>query len=493
MMPARPLVILIVGSTLGCVSSPEQREPELGVDVPSAWTTTTPATPWSEEPSLTWWETFGIPELGSLVDEVLAHNHDLQSASARILLASAQANVARADVYPQLSAGFGAQRQRQNFIGFPVPGGDDVRSSHATSLGVSLDLTWELDLWGRLRAGAEGARADFEGALADYQAASLSLMGQAVKLWFTITEAREQVRLAEDTVDSFRRTARQVRDRYDRGLRPPLDVRLSLSEVGSAEAALERRLRALDSLKRQLEVLLGRYPAAELAASSELPPLGEDIPGGLPATLISRRPDLVAAERRLAAAGARLKAARRSLYPRISLTASGGTRSDELSDLTNGDFSIWTLAGNALQPIFQGGRLLAGVDGAKAVEEEALAQYVQSALTAYAEVETALATETYLAREEIALRTATEQAIAARALAETRYASGLDDFVTVLAAQRGAFTSESLLLNVQRQRLENRVDLFLALGGGYTDPRDKEQEEELAGEETEEEAGGNPL
>jgi NodT family efflux transporter outer membrane factor (OMF) lipoprotein len=214
-------------------------------------------------------------------------------------------------------------------------------------------------------------------------------------------------------------------------------------------------------------VLIGHYPDAGIDLSPGLPAPAGAIPAGLPAEVVARRPDLVAAERRLAGALAGVKGAKRALYPRISLTASGGTSSNQLRDLVKGDFAVWGLAANILQPIFQGGRLRAAVDLARARSDAALAGYALSVLNAFAEVETALAAEEYLREQEAALREATEQARAARRLAEEQYGSGVRNLLTLLEAQRAAYDTESRLLTVERQRLDTRVDLHLALGGDF--------------------------
>jgi outer membrane protein TolC len=195
----------------------------------------------------------------------------------------------------------------------------------------------------------------------------------------------------------------------------------------------------------------------------------------LPADLVSRRPDLAAAERRVAAAYAGVSSAKRALLPRISLTGSGGTSSNELGDLLNGDFSVWSIAGSLLQPIFQGGRLRANLDLAKTQGEIALTQYQQAALNAFAEVENTLANEQYLNESQIALEEATSQALAARDLAEAQYNRGLINFVTMLETQRSAYDNERQLLTVRRQRLDARIDLYLSLGGGFTLNRQSKQ------------------
>ena len=216
-----------------------------------------------------------------------------------------------------------------------------------------------------------------------------------------------------------------------------------------------------------MEVLLGLYPGRNLVFPEQLIATPVEIPAGLPAELVSRRPDLVAAERRLTASQQRLKGARAALYPRLSLTASGGTSSSGLTDLVDGNFSVWSLAGNLVAPLFQGGRLRAGVDLAAAGIDENLAGYIGAALRAYSEVESTLAAEEFLAERVSALEKATEQSRAATKLAFDRYRNGLEGYITVLDSQRRTFEAESAWIAGRRERLDNRVDLYLALGGGF--------------------------
>ncbi len=484
--------IVAFGST-GCTPGPFGGHRELEVPVPPTWTggastdNFSPTVGESPAPETSaherWWSRLGGAELEGLVAEALEHNHELRAAAARMVAAEAQARIAGAERLPSLKAGFSAARAKQNFIGLPVgeltgattPGaGTDgggassaVLSSTSTNLGVSFDLTWELDLWGRLGARAAAATSDVEAVEADYRAAQLSLAAQTAKAWFALVEAETQLELARRTLESFEAGARDVAGRYEAGVRSSLDLRLSLSERDAAGALVERRLRGRDAVARQLEVLLGRYPAAELQAAPGLPEFDGPVPAGLPSELVGRRPDVAAAERRVAASEARIYESRAALLPRFSLTASGGTSSEELADLLDGDFGVWTLAGNLLQPIFQGGRLRAGIDFAEAGGEEAEARYFGTVLAAYAEVESALAAEAALAAEERWLAAAANQASAAGELSERRYLGGVEDYVTVLAATRGALEAESARIAVRLARLDARVNLYLALGGGF--------------------------
>lgn len=452
-----------------CAAAPQMDPPDLDVTISKDWA----AGQAGAAPADTlWWRSFNDETLTGLVAEALARNHNLQASAARVRAAAARAKIAGAPLYPDAGGRVSGSRRKQNFIGLPIPGsGNGVLTSTSSTFGLSLDVSWELDLWNRLGAGASAALADAQAARADHAGARLSLAGQTAKLWFAAVEARRQLDLSEATVENLETTSEVVRERYRRGLRHALDLRRALSDLAGAEAVLQQRRLILDGTRRQLEVLLGRYPAAALNPGANLPELPEAIRAGLPADLVSRRPDLMAAERRLAASHARYKQARRALYPRISLTGSAGASSRDLASLLDGDFSVWNLAGNILQPLFQGGRIRGGIRLAASQSEQAVSAYVQSVLSAYAEVETALAAESLLAKRQAALETATEQALAARRLAEDRYAGGLVDLNTMLDAQRGAYASESQLIAVRRQRLENRVNLHLALGGGFESPR----------------------
>ncbi len=482
---------LAIGVAAGC--SPPERRPDIGVEVPEQWSREGAGeTPVDEA----WWRDFSDVELDSLVGEVIERNHDLRAAAARLDAALAQARIAGAELLPVVSAGFNASRERRNFIGLPIPGGGDVLVNRFTQVGVSLDTAWEVDLWGRVRAATSAAIADAEAASADYAGTRVSLAGQAAKAWFALTEARLQVELAEATAESWRASAAQVRSRFEQGTRPALDLRLALSNLASAEAAREARELERESVSRQLEILLGRYPAGALAGAADLPSPPGAPPGGLPSELMRRRADIVAAERRLAAADRRIWQARASLFPRISLTASGGTTSDDIGDLANRSFSVWSIGANALQPLFESGRLLAGIDLAKAEAGRLLEEYAGTVLVAFREVEVALAADVLLAERERFLTENVAQAAAAEELALERYLAGLESYVTVLESQRRTALARSTLLQVRRQRLEARVDLYLALGGGFDRGRlglDGESEEEHSTEGVSvEDADGGP-
>lgn len=457
-----------------CASAPRQEDVDLGVEIPNSWSAVRID---SSDADTLWWAGFQDDQLENVLAEAFDKNYNLQIAAANVRAAFSQAKIAGADFYPQVSLSGDGSRRKQNFIGFPIPGGDgEVISSISESYGLSLNLSWELDLWGRIRNQQSAALAEVQAVEADFRGAQLSLAAQVCKAWFAAVEAKRQVELAQATVDNQQASNDQVRRRYESGVTGSLDYRLSLSTLAQARAGLNLRKSRYDFTIRQLEILVGRYPSATLEHADDLPSVKEGVPAGLPAELISRRPDLIAAERRLASSHSQVSSAKAALYPRISLTASGGTSSEKLGDLVDGNFSVWNIVGNILQPLFQGGRLRANVDLTKAQSDIALARYGLTALNAFAEVESALTNEQYLSERQADLEIATEQSLAARQLAEDQYARGLTDFITMLESQRSAYDSESNLLSVRRERLDARIDLYLALGGGF-DYRENETQE----------------
>jgi len=467
----RWLGLVVLPLLAGCVAAPPRTSRDPGLTIPERFAAASDVAP-PPVPEDGFWTGFGDPELDRLVGEALSRNRDLQAAAARLSRAEAQARIAGAGLKPAVGTSLSAARRRQNFVGFPLPGGG-VLTSTSSSFGVSVETSWEADLWGRLRAGARAALADRQAVEADLRGARLSVAGQTAKAWFSAIDARQQLDLARRSAASFKSVADQVRARYEEGLRPALDLRLALSNQAGAEALVAARTMQLDRAVRQLEVLLGSYPSGELRGrldALELPPPPVQVPAGLPAELLTRRPDLVSAERRLAALDQRVREARRALYPRLTLTASGGTVSDMVSDLVDGDFRVWSILGGLVQPLFQGGRLRAAVDVAEASADEALAAWAGQTLRAFAEVESALVAESALAEQERAADETARQLTAARDLAEERYRSGLGSYLVVLESQTRALTAESSLLDTRLARLVNRIDLYLALGGDFAEP-----------------------
>lgn len=441
----------------GCATVPEQsNRPE--INVPEAWTTAAA----NHSVPQAWLNDFNSAQLNLMVQEALHNNADIRIAVARVSQSIAEAGIVAAESLP--AADLGSHGKRQTINTFGPQSTEGVRFDNYN---FNLNISWELDLWGRLRNRSSGALARVEASQAELAGARLSLAAQVSKRWFDYIEARQQLQLAEKTAQNYRDNLAALEARFNRGLIEGLDLRRIRTQSAGADADVERRHRILDQATRRLEVLIGRYPAADLPVADVLPALPARIPVGLPSDLIQRRPDLVAAERRLAASDQAWYASRKELLPAIRLTGSGGTASQDFSDLLDQNFSVWSLGGNLAQPIFQGGRIRALIDRSASLREQAAANYHNSALQAFLEVEVALAAETRLLHEFDQLRLASEEAGAAETLAWKRYRNGTLDFLNTLDAQRTATRARSSLLVLRNRLLQNRVDVYLALGGSF--------------------------
>lgn len=416
-----------------------------------------------------WWETFGSSHLDGLVVEALAQNRDLRAAAIRIEAAEAQARITGASRRPAVNLNANRTRQQSVFVGLPIPGGPNVLSNTFTQYGVSLDVAWEADLWGRLASAERASRAELEATELDLQAARQSLAAQTTKAWIAWRLAAGQADLAARTLATYERDLELVGDRFEAGLASSFDQRLARARYESASATVQASTAGVEVAARQVETLLGRYPSGELALDDPLPVVPPVPAVGLPSELVARRPDLRAAAMRVAAADAQLDAARAERYPRFNISGSAGRISDVIDDLSDSDFDVWSLVLGLAQPLYAGGRIEAGIDAADAGARALLEAWAQTALVAFFEVESALVVEDNLVEQEAALGRALEEARAAREIAEERYRAGLDDLSVVLEADRAALDAERSLLDVHARRLDSRVDLHLALGGDLGD------------------------
>jgi len=457
---AKMAVLGLLAVLATACSSPKVSESS--VVAPELWSTSTA----SAEPKKEWWREFGDSNLVHMVETALLENFDLKAMKARVEAAREQSRMAGAARLPTVDARFGSSRQQQVFVGLPIPGAAGPLKTRYNTHQFNLVANWELDIWGRVNSGNKAALADYLAATDDLQGARLSLIGQIVRSWFRLTESERQLELARRTADNFETTRAKVQERYEQGIRSPLELRLAKSNASSARALVALREAEVNDARRQLQALAGKYPDGTLTGGV-LPDLSGEVPAGLPSELLQRRPDLLAARWRLEAAGYRVAEAKASLLPRLSLTASGGRTSNELEDLLENNFSIWSIAANAAQPIFQGGRLRANVRLNKALTKAEAAEYDSAVLNAFREVETALANEAILQRRERELADTSREANAAETLAQQRYEAGLEPFTTLLETQRRALEAESQLIAVRRVRLDNRIALHLALGGGF--------------------------
>ena len=458
-----------------------------------------------------WIASFRDTDLKRLVDEALEHNFDLQEASANLKAARQTRKIGRADRLPTLRASGSTSRTRRGdgFLSDPqperLPDGtlDESDRSDSSSLttidyGLSMEASWELDLWGRLRDLDKAAEQDYVAALADFRSARLSLAANTSKSWFDLITTRLQVALAELTLKSFESNLRIIERNYKAGddTASALDVQFGRNNVASAQRSLVSQRLSRDESSRTLEVLLGRYPSAEVRSNSKawrlyfgiidgedglrfagkLPELADKIPAGLPSDLLWRRPDLVAAAADLAASARRASAARKDLLPSISLTGRGSTASESLGRmLVDPEFIVWNAAASVAQTVYRGGAPSAEARRALANNEAALRRFASVALNAFREVESALATERSLAEQEKFLLVELRQASLAEKQSAREYSDGIVGILEILEAQRRAVNARNSMITLRSARLQNRVDLHLALGGDFDTPPENPQ------------------
>ncbi|MHA6287334.1 efflux transporter outer membrane subunit [Maricaulis sp. CAU 1757] len=450
-MHKRLLVIATALTTTACASVQPGVGPDSLPAVPVDWATDVGQD--TTSPSDIWIAALGDPALDGLVAEAFAANPSLAQALARLEVAQASARIAGADRLPSLNSSAGYTRtERQT-----GPGSD------AFSLGLS--ASWEADIWGRVADGALAGRLGADAAVADVRATRLSIAGLVAKGWFALTEAQLQTELAERDVATRRQSLDLTERRFARGLVRSSDVRTARSALASSEASLATRISIEAAATRSVEILLGRYPSASLVPAADFPVFGPVGGVGTPADLLTRRPDIQAAERRLEAAGLQASVARKALYPSLSLSGSSGTGGTDIEELFDIDGLVSSLTASLVGPIFNGGALRARRDQAEAQAELQVAAYVSTVLNAWQEAENALLSDALLAQRVDNLQQAFREAAEAEELVVRQYASGVATIFELLTAQSRRISAESQYISARRDRAANRVDLYLATAG----------------------------
>ena len=404
-----------------------------------------------------WIDAVGDPVLTELVLEAQANNPDIRAAGASLDAARALVVQARSALYPQINANFNVDRTET-----PNP-----FALNRTFYQATLQGGWEVDLWGRVRAGSNAAYASAQAVEADLRFAQYSLAAGVASAYFTSIEAAEQVGVARRTVDALAEIDRIVRVRYREGFASRQNTATTAADLDAARDSLQQAQQGARIARRALEVLLGRYPAEKVALGEGLPEAPPPPPAGLPSELLERRPDVVAAERRVAAAYGVLDQAKAAQLPQLVLTGGLGGASTNLGDILNTSNIVWSVIGDVLQPIFDSGLRGAQEDEADANRRAAVALYASTALDALREVEDNLDAVQVLARREMILENAAEQAGTAYSLAQLQYQEGEIDLIDVLNFQQRLFSAERNLVSVRRQRIEQWVGLNLALGGSW--------------------------
>ena len=404
-----------------------------------------------------WLREFDDPRMTKLVNEALEHNFDLKAAAARLRAAKEGTIIGRSSRLPSLNASTSYRRT------------DSEQISVTENYSLSLNASWEPDLWGRLRNIERASRADYASTLADFRGARLSLAANTAKAWCNLVTAEQQLALAQKTIESYQQALPVVERRYKANTLRSVDVQFARNNVANAERALRARKLSRDNAARSLELLLGRYPSASVASSNELPNLASEVPSGLPSELLSRRPDLQAARADLYASAQRAEIARKNLLPSIRLSASASGGDGNFQRAFDPNYLVYTAAASLAQTIYSGGQLSAQARAALERNKAEIHDYSRIALNAFREVEAALAADASLREQEVFL----EQEVKQTRLAEKRALSDITlgiegaSFLEYLEAQRRSENAGISLIRLRNDRLQNRIDLHLALGGDF--------------------------
>ncbi|MBI3145463.1 MAG: efflux transporter outer membrane subunit [Pseudogulbenkiania sp.] len=449
-----PLAALLLG---GCALGPDYQRP--AVTVPAAYKESgdwTPAAPADHLPRAAWWQDFADPRLDSLQGQLLAHNQTLRAAEAGYRQAQALLQQAQAGFAPTLDLSGSIGRGRASGA-----------SASANSYRAALSAAWELDLWGRVRRTVEAERASTEGSAADLESARLSAQAQLASAYFQLYVADRTLRLLDEQVAAYRQQLEITRNRYRQGVVSRADVVQAETQLKTTEVSLLARRVTRQQLEHAIAVLLGRPPADFALAEQQQPPALPAIPAGLPSQLLQRRPDIAAAERRVAAANAAIGVARAGYFPNLTLAASGGYGAARLADWFSLPARFWSLGPELALTLFDGGLTKARNAEAVAAYDASVAGYRQTVLQGFQEVEDGLGAIRLLDEQAELQRERLAAAREAETIARNQYQAGLVSYLDVVTVQSTRLAAELDGLALLGSQLAARVALIKALGGGW--------------------------
>jgi multidrug efflux system outer membrane protein len=403
-----------------------------------------------------WLTSFHDPNLDAVVAEAIANNRDLVQAATQVEVARENVVVVASQMKPQINLGLGIATTR-----------DKNQDQNTNSTGAKSVIAWELDIWGRLRAQRAAAQAGFEATALDYAWARQSLAATTSQAWYQAVELRRLEAVTEQAVKDYQELLRLAKVKQSLGQVSGLDV----SEAGARLELAQSELNSVEALfsaaRRNLEVLLGRYPAAAIEVNRDFSPLPPPVQAGLPASLLERRPDIVAAERQVLAAFRNLEAAKLARLPTFSLNFEGGRISDPILSLVNLNPWIYHADLGMSVPVYTGGRLTAEAKISTAAQQQIVARYGAVVLNAFREVETALTNEYLYAQQLEHLESSYREYSDSVRMATIKYKAGAFDMQQVLQLQTNELSVESDVIKLQNARLANRINLLLALGGNF--------------------------
>lgn len=456
-----PAFVGILAAVLveGCALAPLPKHSEVldqalpkGTIVPPAWKAEVAPGAVADD----WLKALNDPQLEAIVAEAIANNLDLREAVERVTIAQQSVVVVGAQLLPHVGAVLGGRTTNDE--------------GHASDANVTLafaGVTWELDVWGKLRAQRAAAVEGYAVTALEYAYARQSLVATVCKTWYLATETRQLLALAEQAVEVYGQLLQLVTNRRQAGKDSDLDVVDTQAKLATAMSALEQARESYGEARRALEVLLGRYPAAEIEVAAAYPMLPLSAAAGAPASLLERRPDVIAAERALLAAFRQEEAAKLALLPSFSLSLIGGRLGDPILSVLHLNPWLASAAIGASIPIYEGGTLRAQVKIATAQEAQAIARYGSVALKAFSEVENALANERLLAKRVPLDQSAVMARTEAVRIATVQYKAGRRDVLWVSQIQAGQLANEADLIKLEGLQRVNRIQLYLALGGSF--------------------------
>jgi NodT family efflux transporter outer membrane factor (OMF) lipoprotein len=454
-------VILVFG---GCAVGPDYQRP--GLASPAAFKeagTWKVAQPADTLPRGRWWTIFGDPLLDELLAQVEVSNQNVRVAEARYRQAKAAAAGARAGLYPSLGASAGRTRAQSTFS----TSGAGVA---ATNYNFQLDAAWEVDVWGRVRRLAESGDATAQAAEGDLAGALLSAQAALALDYFALRIVDAQKRVFDETVAAYERSLQLTRNRYTAGVASRADVVQAEAQLLSARAQSLDLATQRAQLEHAIAILVGKAPADFSLASDASYPKAPDVPLAVPSALLERRPDIAAAERRVAAANAQVGAAKAAFFPSLDLSASGGFRSPGLSDWFSIPHRFWSIGPSLALSVFDAGLRRSQSDQAIAAYDQSVATYRQAVLGAFGEVEDNLVALRVLGEEALVQQDALRSARESVALTLNQYKAGTVSYLNVVIAQANAFSEELSAIAIRNRQLAASVGLVRALGGGWSVP-----------------------
>jgi NodT family efflux transporter outer membrane factor (OMF) lipoprotein len=449
----------------GCTVGPTYKRPT--AEVPTAYKELgnwKQAQPNDQNLGGNWWEMFQDPQLNALEAEVNVSNQNLKAAEAQYTQARALVRYNRAAYFPTLTGGANASR---NKISNNRPPSLTTNGRTYNDFQIPFELSYEVDVWGRIRRTVESYREQAQASAADLATVNLSMHAQVALFYFQarVLDAEEQ--LLNSTVTQYEQALELIENRYAGGIASDLEVQQATTQLETTRAQAIDVGVARAQFEHAVAILIGKPPADFSLAALPLTTPPPPIPAGLPSELLERRPDIAAAERRMASANAQIGVAKAAYYPTISLGGSGGFESGVITTLISGPSALWSVGGSAVAPIFDAGRRRANVDQATAVYDQTVANYRETVLTGFQQVEDNLAALRILENEAQVQDRAVVAAQKYLELANTRYTGGVTSYLEVTTAQSAALSDELTAVNILGRRMVDAVTLVQALGGGW--------------------------